>query len=336
MRKLFIEDARIDSFMHDLHSRIHASLAEFGATAKELCLVGIGESGSQIVSGFMANELSMRALAAAYEVFSFSIDSDEDGELFALQAGAKESLDAVFAGQSEHTAYLIFDGVTRSGRTMSSAYSAISRRFSRVWTYSVAVSIGSGFIPTWYGCLYEESEHVILSRQGVTPNAALYSIPKTTSSPAIVLRLPRADDPEFTISHPPSMSRYQAEDRFFDSSTNSKQIFVIEWDSKPIGYVAFHAEDSVFWIDYILICDVAGAGKRGAGIALINHVEAYAKMGRCQSVCLWAIQKKVDWYEKRGFKHNGGRSIFIGPKDSAEEYVPMTHALTNETGHYIF
>lgn len=290
----------------------------------------------QIVTKFMASEIHMMKLCKLGEVSFFCVDSSENGELQALQDGVKDPLDVLFRSLSAEAAFIIFDGVTRSGRTLGNVYQAIAKESSCVWTFSVAVSIRSGFIPTWYGCLYEESEHVTLTRDGATSSTSVYSKPKSFSSPAIVLRLPREDDPEFMIDSPASMTRYKSEDRFFDSSTNSKQIFVIEWASKPIGYVAFHSEDSVFWIDYILICNVAGKDRRGAGIALINHVEAYAKMGKCRAVSLWAIRDKMDFYTKRGFTSTGGKSIMIGPEGRKEEYVPMTHVLTNDSGHYIF
>lgn len=173
----------------------------------------------------------------------------------------------------------MLDGACRSGKTLTAIYERLRQVSEKVWTYAIAVSVDSTIIPTWYGCLYEGHEHVVLTREGLTPNTALYSSSskqpnERLETPALVLRPPMAGDPDFLAGANPSINRYTSEDRFFDSTTRAKNILVLEWDSDPVGFIAFHVESNTLWIDYIVACkSEKHITKQGVGTALYYHVE---------------------------------------------------------------
>jgi GNAT superfamily N-acetyltransferase len=128
------------------------------------------------------------------------------------------------------------------------------------------------------------------------------------------------------------MGRYTVFDRHFDHTTSSKNIYVLEWDSVPIGYVAFHIDGKTLWLDYILVCETH-AEKRGAGSALLSHVENFARSSSCERIALWAIESQEKWYRKRQFLPLGD-GVNIGNGENSEKYVPMAMSLKSDMRHY--
>jgi GNAT superfamily N-acetyltransferase len=352
MKKIFIEDQRVDSFLADLRIQVGKAISSDGTVpVEQLFIIGVGESGTQI-----AKRLFEHLTAGAIEGFDnskayfASVQKDEpnDEQLVAvLDEGVQHPLSEIWplgktdSTLSRSTAFLVIDGVCRSGQTLTAVYGHLRKVSARVWTYAIAVSADSAFIPTWYGCLYDGNEYVMLVRDGITPNTALahYSTQKSghaVGSPALVLRPPLEGDPEFNVGESAaSIARYRSDDRFFDSTTRSKHIMVLEWDSVPVGFVAYHIEDDTLWIHHIVSCQTLAEKKPGVGTALYYHVENYAKLRGCENISLWAIEGKVDWYEKRGFaKYHSSRSITIGKQSTPEKYHLMTNRLIGEWGHY--
>jgi hypothetical protein len=273
-----------------------------------------------------------------YEVIS--AQKREDGAIMAVLAAEKiEPLSEYLHTLGDGTAFLVLDGVCRSGRTLSAVYKTPRRAGTSIWMYAIAVSADSTLIPTWYGCLHDRSECVVLTRQGVTANTSLYARPSNSGmpcldSPASVLRPPIAGDPDFNAgSTATSINRYTSDDRYFDSTTRAKKILVLEWNSEPVGFIAFHIDARTLWIDYIVACQ-NHAARKGIGSVHYHHVENYAKLRGCEDISLWAISNKVDWYGKRGFAeiHNG-RNISFG-EGQTEIYRPMTHRLVSDAGYY--
>lgn len=334
MRKIFIEDARIDSFLNDLSERIIQSLNS-NDSIRELRIIGLGESGTQVVQRFWEHsEFGKSNLKDIGQVAS--VQKDEDGEIFFITSQHKQTAKSYIESTDDSVAYLLMDGICRTGRTLTEIYEQIRQVSKKVWTYSVAVCADSSIIPTWYGCLYPGNEFVVLSRDGKTPNTSLY-IGKggVHDSPALTLRPPLDADPDFDAGDNASINRYKSEDRFFDSTTHSKKIQVLEWDSKPVGFIAYHISGTTLWVDYIVSCQQAAQGKPGVGTALYYHVENYAKLTGCTKISLWAIENKVEWYQKRGFSiEHGKKLISIGKGDQAETYHPMSHHLVSDLGQY--
>lgn len=155
MRKIFIEDSRVRSFLVDLAAKLDASIFETcGEEITDLCIVGIGQSGTHIAQFFFENLASAshpnlsRKKIKIVEVDSTALPKHDDATLHGVTLnGARFDVDE-FLKAHPNAAFLITDGVTRSGRTMTAAYRAISSYTKHVWCYSVAVSVGSNFVPT--------------------------------------------------------------------------------------------------------------------------------------------------------------------------------------------
>jgi N-acetylglutamate synthase-like GNAT family acetyltransferase len=337
MKRIFIEDTRILSLVNDLRERLAASLRSKGIT--DLHILCVGESGlqvGQVLSGDTAEgvkilcDLGIRVYMCAVQ---------KEGAILNIQLldGTKTNFDEFVRLGGSSSAYFIIDGICRSGQTLTSIYNCIRGHSKFVWSYSVAVSVGSMFIPTWYGCMFEGSEYVVLARNGITPNTALYAkhavpMAERLPSPGLVIRPPLDSDPDFEVDQP-SLTRYTKDDRVFDSLTKAKQIVVLEWDTEPVGFVAFHIENDVLWIDYLVSCGKHRDSKVGIGTALYYHTETIAKMRGCRSINLWAIERRADWYKRRGFVLASETPITFG--DSCpEKYFPMSHSLKSDFGHY--
>lgn len=408
MKKIFIEDSRVDSFMRDLNLRVTKSL-ERDPAIERLVIFAIGESGVQVsqrlygvlggnfpraskqdtdfhaVQKSYVEEEEPEGAASKLDVaLSASVSRDatsavpaaalvepmpETGPTAApsIEAPADEKeakkakklkeqfyavLEDGFGGstpmlledfvsqQDEKTGYLIIDGVCRSGQTLTSVYRMLCGEGKKVWSYSVAVSADTMFIPTWYGCLYESHEVVILTREDATQNTPLYTSKKAGNvvdrleSPALVLRPPLPNDPVFKTTER-SLERYTADDRYFDSTTRAKRILVLEWDSVPVGFIAFHVDGETLWIDYFIACQDHKGDKPGIGSAMYYHVENYAKLRGCKQIALWAITKEIKWYSGRGFVTTSHKTITLGKENEREEYQQMSLSLVSETGHYL-
>lgn len=335
MRKIFIEDARIDSFLNDLEKRITDSL-DNDASIVELRIIGLGESGTQVVQRFWDNSKLKDSKQGVISQIC-AAQKDEFGEIFFVIGESKFSSDEYIKTVSHGIAFLVMDGICRTGRTLTEIYEKLSKVSKKVWTYSVAVCADSSIIPTWYGCLYPGNEFVVLSREGKTPNTSLYiGLGGASYSPALTLRPPLDTDPDFDAGEKnASINRYKSEDRYFDSTTHSKKIQVLEWDSTPVGFVAYHISGATLWVDYIVACQKHAKEKKGIGSALYYHVENYAKLSGCKTISLWAIKNKVDWYTNRGFSIEAGKKpISIGKGADAEIYLPMSHRLVSDMGQY--
>jgi len=270
--------------------------------------------------------------AKEFQIFAVAVDRFETSMRWIGSAEKQAPISDIPIDDSTHV--LLVDGIARSGQTLLRTYAEFTSAFksSKIWSYAVAVCRVSAFIPSWYGVMYDDSTHVIFSRDGGTPNVSLYERRGGVGAPALALRLPRADDPEFTITGPKSMVRYTVFDRHFDHVTNAKQIYVLEWDGVPIGYVAFHVEADTLWLDYILVC-ADHEKKRGAGTSMISHVENFARSSSCTRIVLWAIDEQREWYEKRKFLRVGD-SVEIGYGSDSEKYLPMAMSLKADMNHY--
>lgn len=328
MKNIFIEDTRVSSYVENLTREIRATAHLNGI--KNLYIVGIGESGLKVSIELVQKLLESGELE--FDVYPIAVDR-LDGETPTMQwiRSASEQLPISALGLSSDHVILV-DGIARTGKTLLKTYDEFTRAFrsAKIWSYAIAVCQSSAFIPSWYGILYDDHAHVILARDGGTPNISLFESRDT--SPAVALRLPRADDPEFAITKPESMVRYTVFDRHFDHTTSSKRIYVLEWDSVPIGYVAFHLHDRTLWLDSILICE-NHSEKKGAGSALLSHVENFAKASACERIALWAIENREKWYRNRNFLPLSDK-VSIGHGTNSEDYVPMAMALRSDMSHY--
>ncbi|HDR8926230.1 TPA: GNAT family N-acetyltransferase [Burkholderia vietnamiensis] len=326
--------------MADLRVRLRLAMCdETNKHINRLVVIGVGESGTQVAQALFNSSVE-RGFPQQFAVIP--VQKQEDGQLMAVISSDEFVPVDQLVEDASDVAFLILDGVCRSGQTLTAVYSKLAKVSKRVWTYAIAVSADSILIPTWYGCLYEASQYVVLAREGITPNTGLYERRDKssgeivqTASPALVLRPPMHDDPNFEVGEvAASMNRYTSDDRFFDSTTRAKNILVLEWNSEPVGFIAFHVDGSTLWIDYIVGCQ-SHKDKPGIGTALYYHVENYAKMRGCENISLWAIGNMVEWYANRGFTEiAGARKISIGKEPKVESYHPMTHRLLSDMGHY--
>ena len=337
MKKIFIEDARVDSFMVDLTKRVCASVRKELGEIDNLVIVGVGESGGQIADRFYAigggklSELARPYLALV----------QKEGDVYHVlpsMMNERCTLEQFLEDIPTKTAFIVLDGVCRSGGTLTAIYSRLRAVSKRVWTYSVAVSADSSIIPSWYGCLYETNEYVVLVRHGATANTGIFAskegdLDERLDTPALVLRPPLEGDPEFK-TEAPSLQRYKSDDRYFDSTTQARTIRVLEWNSEPVGFVAFQVDGTTLWIDFIVACAEKKKGKQGIGSALYLHVENFAKLRGCKKIDLWAIEKMVYWYEDYGFVKIPNRQIQFGPPENVETYFHMSNDLIGDTGHY--
>lgn len=342
MKKIFIEDARVESFLSELRARLEVTLKDASNRGiSRVVIIGVGESGTSVVSKLFPPDFKFDGITQQFE----EISAQKVGRDISLinKTGGTLTLEGITPDTfGENTAFLVIDGVCRTGKTLADVYAGMRKISKRVWTYAVAVSSDSVIIPTWYGCLYQAGEFIVFTRNGQTPNTALYEkrVPGSKAqllspSPALVLRPPLKGDPDFHVGTALSINRYTTDDRFFDSTTRSKSILVLEWNSEPVGFIAFHVDGATLWIDYIVACQKLKNGRPGIGTALYYHVENYAKLRGCENISLWAIHDQVEWYKNRGFGTvAGSREIKIGAGAQEESYFPMTHRLISDVGQY--
>ena len=242
---------------------------------------------------------------------------------------------------------LLLDDVERTGGTMQLAHEAISKAYKdengrlepvRIWSYSIAISATSSFVPSWYGFVYAPNVYVYRADHNQTvPNFVLdHQIKKgitdadtnarNRSPRPFLLRKPKHSDPDFKIPKPKSMERYQAADRFFDNETKAKTVLVIEHNDTPVGYLSYHVDGKNFWVSSIAVCGTVADELRGAGHAMFSYAENAAIALGCKKILLWAYAEKKSTYLGWGCYPVGDTTVSI-PATSSTELEETYHLM---------
>ena len=239
------------------------------------------------------------------------------------------------AGQ--HVFFL--DGAIHSGRTMNRCVQqAYLLGAVGVCTYALVMKRGSGFVPTFWGLMINDADRAYFLLDTL-PNNRLEGRVENQSPPYANLRLLQESDTskpllKKTVS---SMDRATWGDRLFDMRTNpDHKTYVLETAKLSVteqeqatdrektgGRIVGYLTISQVELNSIQIDEVAvhpnECGK-GYGALLIRFAETLARHSQCDSVRLYSISNRVDFYKGLGYDlAKGDKPI---PLD-AEQYLAM-------------
>jgi hypoxanthine phosphoribosyltransferase len=334
--KQFIEDSQARAYLRDLCAKVEKIVNAGDWQNRPLLVIGVGGSGNQIATTFL-EEMLVRLpnkimLYACIDRTAGSVDPAVN--IIPSSSGdAPHVLDGQLPNLSSGGDVLLMDDVERTGETMRLAHEAICKNYSladgtiRVWSYSIALSTNSSFVPAWYGFVYPPNVYVYKADENNTvPNFVLdHQTRDAQTARPFLLRKPKHGDPNFEIKIPASMGRYHAADRYFDHETRSKTVLILEHNSKPVGYLSFHVDGKNLWVSSIAVCDLEREDLPGAGHAMFSYAENAAIALTCKKILLWAISSKVSSYEKWGCHKVDDITVTVPapPPDPAEQYVLM-------------
>ena len=193
---------------------------------------------------------------------------------------------------------LLFDSAIHSGATMAAvAAKLFAFGAKEVCTYSLVVKRCTGFVPTMWGLMIDETDRAFFLLD-VIPNQRLHS---GTSAPA-PLHIERLDRKH--LNKPPvltevaSMNRITWGDRFFDMSTNEQGrcTYLLENGDSLVGYLTVHwSKEKLLVIDEVAI-GKSHQGKKWGGV-LVRFAETLARQSDCRHVRLYAVKEKIELYK---------------------------------------
>ncbi len=192
-------------------------------------------------------------------------------------------------------------------------------------SYALVIKRGSGFIPTLWGLMMEETDRAFFLL-GKIPNhrldAAGHNRQDTKKQPLV--HIERLNErsvglPKVTCGVE-SMDRVTWSDRYFQMQATAYHTctYVLMRGSTALGYLTLHrVDDGALMIDEIAM-DVSQK-KKGYGGVLMRFADTLARQGNCRAVRLLAIKEQVEFYKGLEYRLVEGKPFRL----DAEEYWPM-------------
>jgi N-acetylglutamate synthase-like GNAT family acetyltransferase len=223
---------------------------------------------------------------------------------------------------------LLLDGAIHSGGMMSAcAQKVLSYDPTELSSYVLVIKRGSGFIPTFWGMMMEETDRAFFLLDQIPNNrldAAGHNPQETKKQPPVhIERLStRMLKSPHVRSGVKSMDRMTWSDRHFQMNSSEHNVctYVLEHGKTIVGYLTLHrlAENGGLMVDEVAV-DVKQRGKDYGGV-LMRFADTLARQGNCSVLRLLAIEDKVRFYDKFGFRLVAGKDAILLDN---EKYILM-------------
>jgi N-acetylglutamate synthase-like GNAT family acetyltransferase len=219
---------------------------------------------------------------------------------------------------------LLFDSAIHSGSTMAEAAAKLFAFGAKdVCTYSLVVKRCTGFVPTMWGLMIDETDRAFFLLDAI-PNQRLH---RGMSAPA-PLHIERLDRKHLSrplvVTNVESMNRITWGDRFFDMSTNEQGrcSYLLHNGESVAGYLTVHwSKEKLLVIDEVAI-DERHQGKKWGGV-LVRFAETLARQSDCRLVRLYAVKEKVELYKHLDYELASEEPLTL----ENEEYFQMEKVL---------
>ncbi|OGP66847.1 MAG: hypothetical protein A2031_06900 [Deltaproteobacteria bacterium RBG_19FT_COMBO_43_11] len=191
---------------------------------------------------------------------------------------------------------LIIDSSVHSGSTMLLAFEKIQQLgASEIMSYSLVIKRGSCVIPNFFSLLIGDHDRAVF---------LLEKIPNNRLVPFGVFRRLNEEDikrkPESINTDVESIAKITWSDLWYQYKTASNYIYVYERHGKIFGFISFLIKKDVLFIDAVVVDNsVRGSGLGGS---LMRFAETCARSNNCDSICLWGINDRQDFYKHVGYK----------------------------------
>lgn len=303
MHTYLLSDETIRRYGEDLFVR----LSSLDSNLRPKLWISLGLSGDKLASFFAKNctdpeVLPSALIRAAYDRNTKSIFWRDGSAPPTCLAGIP-----VF----------VIDAAVHSGASMKCLVDALTLLGADiVFSYSLVVKRTADFIPNYFGVLIDEHDRAFFQLERFPNNRLRAQVPIGHLRSLIsedLHRIPCSLDLDL-----PSLARITYSDLWYDVKTKNSKVYVYEVSGKIVAFVHIKLSGQTIGIDAIA-CDRSVEGKR-IGSVLMRWVETFARSSRCISVELWAIEKRVSWYEGHGYLNlNLGLDLGDG-----EKYIKMS------------
>lgn len=279
----FLGQEEVIAYARDLAKRLTALGDDFPLT---WCPLGIS---GQKIAGVIADQLPEELMA---RVKFLRISSN--------RKTGKAKIDDSVSDVDFSAPVLVLDSAIHSGRTMLSAVEELTAKGAcDVITYSLVIKGGAELIPNYFGVLIADHDRAYFQLASI-PNNRL----KAKRPFGVLRHLTQAD-----ISRPfpktglPSMDGTKFSDLVYEQASRGTHVYVYEHDKALCGFVSFEHRDRKVFIDAVG-SDVAYRGRNVGGL-LVRWAETWARSHKCETIELWAVEERRDFYEYMGFEVDG-------------------------------
>lgn len=196
---------------------------------------------------------------------------------------------------------LVLDSSVHSGRSMLSVVRAAGKLgASHVFSYSLVVKRSSSFVPHYFGVVVGDHDRVLFQLDNI-PNNRLFSgaVPPT----CLFRRIDSSDAARTSATLDTgvkSLDKISFGDLYYEHRVNGFDVVLAEDQGRIAGFLKIKTiEQGPLLID-VIANDKSYRGK-GIGGALMRFAETMGRAGCCSYIELWAIDEKVQFYERFGF-----------------------------------
>jgi N-acetylglutamate synthase-like GNAT family acetyltransferase len=227
---------------------------------------------------------------------------------------------------------LLFDSSIHSGSTITKAVEKlIELGAKQVCTYSLVVKKGSGFIPTMWGLMINESDRAFFLLDKI-PNHRLRTSSQINSQPVHIQRLGNGDLKKPLVkSNLKSIDRVTWADRYFDMVTTEEArcSYLLKGRNQIMGYLTVHrGKKNTLVVDELAV-DQRYRGKKWGGV-LMRFADTLARQSDCEFLKLYAIEDQVKFYKHHNFSLLTKKPLQL----DGESYFPMQKPLLAQANLY--
>lgn len=200
----------------------------------------------------------------------------------------------------ESPSALIIDSSVHSGSSMIGAEKYLKRLGAKSnLTYSLVIKQNSGFVPHYFGLVVGAHDRALFLLEKI-PNNRLSKPKQTLKGNLRKLTEEDAISDYKLDTGVPSISKVGFGDLWYEMRANGYQVYIIEDDGRPSGYVKYKITPSNnLFLDTIAV--EKSLQGNGVGGALFRWVETTARASACQAIELWGISTEVESYKKAGY-----------------------------------
>jgi len=298
----FLGREEVDAYVKDLVDRLKAQGELFPYM---WCTLGYsGEELAVVISNALPKDCESKI-----RIIPMNYDRARKAVIF-----QDEQDKAVFANGKP---VLILDSSVHSGNTMLAVFQTLkSLGAKNICSYSIVVKRNSAYIPNFFGVVIQPHDRAYF---------LLDKIPNNRLMPFGALRKLCQEDvdrkPESINSDLKSLNKVTWGDLWYDYKAKGSQIFVYENSGDILGFVSFIIKDWKLFIDGIAVdkkCE-----RQGVGGCLMRWAETSARSSNCNSIELWAINNRIDFYKNKGGFESKPEELNLG----SEKYTRMERKL---------
>lgn len=282
MHTYFLGQEEVNAYAKDLVDRLEALGDSFPYT---WCTLGhSGEEVAVVIS---------EALSAGFKskVRIVPLNYDRDKKVVSFQDDLDKQVIA------DGGSVLVMDSSVHTGTTLLAVFQTLkSLGAKNICSYSLVVKRNSSCIPNFFGVVIQPHDRAYF---------LLNKIPNNRVMTFGVFRKLCQDDvdrkPESINSDLPSLNKVTWGDLWYDHKTNGNSVFVYEGGDGILGFVSFNIKNGKLFIDGIAVDK--NCQRTGLGGCLMRWAETAARSSNCNSIELWAINNRIEFYkDKAGFE----------------------------------